>query len=157
MLQAVQLKLERVAHEFADWQAVPEAERSPAPPWWWGVAIETMNETDQISPELCQLLDIPAGATYAHASAKLINALSSQTTLPPPDEFPRKRQSLELKSMATFDPNEPAILHDRVSDKTETWTVEEASDYRQNTVSNPDGTVEWRHFVFDGWGNVLGG
>jgi hypothetical protein len=85
MFQAVHLKLERVAHEFADWQAVPEAERSPAPPWWWGVAIETMNETDQISPELCQLLDIPAGASYAHASTKLINALSSQTSLPPSD------------------------------------------------------------------------
>jgi hypothetical protein len=68
----------------------------------------------------------------------------------------KPRQSLELKSMATSDPTEPAILHDRGSDKTETWTGEEASDYRQNVVPSPDGTVEW-HFVFDGWGSVLGG
>jgi hypothetical protein len=58
--------------------------------------------------------------------------------------------------VATFDPTEPAILHDGVCDKTETWTGEEASDYGQNAVPSPDGTVEWRHFVFDGWGSVLG-
>jgi hypothetical protein len=63
----------------------------------------------------------------------------------------------ELKPMATFDPAEPAILHDRLTDKIETWTGEDALDYRQNAVSKPDGTVEWRRFLFDGWGNVLGG
>ena len=88
-----------------------------------GAAIDVMNERDQIPSELCALLDMPTGASYAQASTKLMNALSGQTSLPPSDEFPRKRQS-ELKPMATF---------------------------------NPDGTVEWRQFVFDGWGNVLRG
>jgi hypothetical protein len=63
----------------------------------------------------------------------------------------------ELRSMATFDPSEPAILHDYVTGKIETWTGEDAADYRKNAISRPDGAVEWRHFVFDGWGNVLGG
>ena len=63
----------------------------------------------------------------------------------------------ELESMATFDPSEPAIVHDHVTDRIETWTGEDAADYRENAVSKPDGTVAWRHFVFDGWGNVLGG
>ena len=73
----------------------------------------------------------------------------------------RKRQMAgirqELKPMATFDPAEPAILYDRLTDKMETWTGEDALDYRQNAVSKPDGTVAWRRFLFDGWGNVLGG
>jgi hypothetical protein len=59
--------------------------------------------------------------------------------------------------MATFDPNEPAILHDRVSGKTHTWTGEHAAEYRQTSVAGPDGSVKWRHFIFDGWDNVLGG
>lgn len=59
--------------------------------------------------------------------------------------------------MKTFDPAEPAILHDRNADKIETWTGEHAADFRQNAVTNADGSVEWREFVFDGWGNVLGG
>jgi hypothetical protein len=59
--------------------------------------------------------------------------------------------------MPTFNPSEPAILHDRLTDKIETWTGEDAADYRKNSVINPDGAVEWRQFVFDGWGNVLGG
>jgi hypothetical protein len=63
----------------------------------------------------------------------------------------------ELKPMATFDPSEPAILHDCVTDQIETWTGEDAADYRNNAISTQDGTVNWRHFVFDGWGNVLGG
>jgi len=62
-----------------------------------------------------------------------------------------------LNTMASFNPSEPAILHDRSADKIETWTGEHAADYRQNAVMNADGTVEWREFVFDGWGNVLGG
>jgi hypothetical protein len=63
----------------------------------------------------------------------------------------------ELRSMSSFNPSEPAILHDRVTDKIETWTGEDAADYRKNSIAKPDGSVEWRAFVFDGWGNVLGG
>ena len=62
-----------------------------------------------------------------------------------------------LKSMTTFNPSEPAILHNRLTDEIETWTGEDAADYRKSAVSKPDGTVEWRRFIFDGWGNVLGG
>ena len=62
-----------------------------------------------------------------------------------------------LKPMTTFDPSQPAILHDRFTDKIETWTGEDAADYHENALAGPDGTVEWRGFVFDGWGNVLGG
>ena len=53
--------------------------------------------------------------------------------------------------------SEPAILHDRVNDTIEPWTGEEAEDYRQNSITHPDGTVAWHGLIFDGWGNVLGG
>jgi hypothetical protein len=63
----------------------------------------------------------------------------------------------EMKPMISFNPSEPAILHDRSTDKIETWTGEDAADFRENAIIDADGSVEWRGFVFDGWGNVLGG
>jgi len=63
----------------------------------------------------------------------------------------------ELRPMFSFNPSEPAILHDRIIDNIETWTGEEEADYRENSVTLSDGTVAWRVFEFDGWGNVLGG
>jgi len=59
--------------------------------------------------------------------------------------------------MIDFDPSEPAILHDRLSDTIEPWTGEEADDYRKHSIVHADGAVEWGGFMFDGWGNVLGG
>ena len=61
-----------------------------------------------------------------------------------------------LNSMTAFNPYEPAILHDRLTDKIETWTGEDAADFREGAIFNPDGTAEWRQFMFDGWGDVLG-
>jgi hypothetical protein len=62
-----------------------------------------------------------------------------------------------LHPMSQFNPGQPAILHDRKSDKIETWTGEEAASYRSESRLLDDGTVEWRNFHFDGWGNVMGG
>jgi hypothetical protein len=62
-----------------------------------------------------------------------------------------------LHPMRDFDPAQPAVLHDRKTDCIETWTGEQAADFRARSVFRPDGTVEWDRFVFDGWGNVLGG
>ena len=47
----------------------------------------------------------------------------------------------ELRSMSSFDPAEPAILHDCNSGKVETWTGENEADFRKNSVARPDGTV----------------
>jgi hypothetical protein len=62
-----------------------------------------------------------------------------------------------LNPMSGFNPSEPAILHDRVTGAIETWTGEDEAEYRSNARKLPDGAVAWRDFVFDGWGNVLGG
>ena len=39
----------------------------------------------------------------------------------------------ELRPMFSFNPSEPAILHDRITDNIETWTGEEEADYRENS------------------------
>jgi hypothetical protein len=62
-----------------------------------------------------------------------------------------------LHPMKDFDPSEPAIVHDRVTDSIISWTGEEADAFRREAIVLHDQTVAWRAFVFDGWGNVLGG
>jgi hypothetical protein len=62
-----------------------------------------------------------------------------------------------LHPMTGFNPSEPAILHDRVADQIVTWTGEQADDFRRASRARDDGSVAWREYVFDGWGNVLGG
>jgi len=62
-----------------------------------------------------------------------------------------------LRPMADFDPSEPAILHDSRTDCIVTWTGEDVATYREKAIARPDGTVEWSGYIFDGWGNVLGG
>jgi hypothetical protein len=62
-----------------------------------------------------------------------------------------------LAFMSSFDPSEPAILHDRISGNVETWIGEEEADFRKTSIAKPDGTIARRTFVFDGWDNVLGG
>ena len=59
--------------------------------------------------------------------------------------------------MDAFDPAEPAILHECLTDTIITWTADQADDYRRSSRPNGDGTVIWKAYVFDGWGNVLGG
>lgn len=59
--------------------------------------------------------------------------------------------------MADFNPHEPAILHEMLSDNIVTWDWEQAEDFKRGAVYDPDGCVFWAGQVFDGWGNVLGG
>lgn len=68
MHSAARLQFERVAREFAQWRAVPENERSPAPAWWWQ----------------------PLLSTYAAAAAMLLGTLADQTSLSWPEEFSRR-------------------------------------------------------------------
>jgi hypothetical protein len=59
--------------------------------------------------------------------------------------------------MADFNPFEPAILHEMLSDSIVTWDWERAEDFTSRAVYDADGRVYWSGQVFDGWGNVLGG
>jgi len=62
-----------------------------------------------------------------------------------------------LRPMVDFDPSQPAILHDSRTDCIVTWTGEDVAAYREEAIARPDGIVEWSGYIFDGWGNVLGG
>jgi len=62
-----------------------------------------------------------------------------------------------LRPMAEFNPAEPAILHEALTDEIVPWDWEQAQDFRETALFGKDGSVRWRGQVFDGWGNVLGG
>jgi hypothetical protein len=84
MHQAAKLQFERTAREFAQWRAVPEEDRSPAPGWWWQPTFEVVAQHEQMGALMCYRLQLPIGA------AVLMATLGEQTSLPWPDEFPRK-------------------------------------------------------------------
>lgn len=92
MHQAAKFQFERVASEYADWRAVPEADRSPAPAWWWQPAFQVMAQRDEMAALYCHRFELPIGSTYAEGAAVVMATLVDQTSLPWPDEFPRKLQ-----------------------------------------------------------------
>ena len=95
MHPAAKFQFERVVREFAQWRAVPADERSPATAWWWQLAFEVLAQQEE-RPPLCSIrLELPLSSTYAAGAAVLIATLVDQTSLPWPDEFPRKIQRTE--------------------------------------------------------------
>ena len=92
MHPAAQLQFERMIGEHGRWCSVPENERSPAPAWWWGPAMELRNAPQSLPVEWCVELGLPDNATYAAGAAVLLGAFAGQTSLPWPDDFPRKTE-----------------------------------------------------------------
>lgn len=90
MHPAARLQFERMIGEYVRWHAVPEAERSPAPAWWWGPAIELRNVSEPLPPQCLASLGLPERATYAAGAAVFLDALAGQASLPWPYDFPRK-------------------------------------------------------------------
>lgn len=87
---AARFQFGRVIDEYARWRAVAEADRSPAPAWWWGPAIAIRDAQETMPEDWPQRLDLPPGASYADGAAVLLTSLAEQTSLPWPDEFPHK-------------------------------------------------------------------
>jgi hypothetical protein len=90
MHQAVNLQFERAVREFAQWRAVPEQDRSPAPAWWWGPAFEARGVRQAMPAEWCSSLNMPEGSTCALGAEVFLRSLADQTSLPWPDDFPGK-------------------------------------------------------------------
>jgi hypothetical protein len=90
MHPAANVQFERAVSEFAEWRAVPEQERSPAPAWWWGPAFELRDVRQQMPAAWCASLALPEGARYADGAAVFLKSLADQTALPWPDDFPRR-------------------------------------------------------------------
>jgi hypothetical protein len=92
MNPAATFQFERATREFSRWRAVPEDERSPAPAWWWQPAFEMRGQQQTMAPQWCQRLELPPASSYAAGAAVLMAAIADQTSLPWPDEFPRKTE-----------------------------------------------------------------
>jgi hypothetical protein len=98
MNQATHFQFERTVQEYAAWRAVNEDERSPAAAWWWGPALELLDEQHPMPPEFCAALELADGASYAQAAEKLIDAIAPQVFLPWPNNFPRQPKHVPIAS-----------------------------------------------------------
>ncbi len=90
MHQAAHMALERIVREFAEWRAVAEDERSPAPAWWWGPAFEARNLEQPMPAGWCSILDLPDGSAIAAGANVLLASLAGQSSLASANDFPRK-------------------------------------------------------------------
>lgn len=92
MHQTANVQFARAVDEFARWRAVPEDQRSPAPAWWWGPAFEMIGAPQPMPAEWCATLGLPDNASHGAGAEVFLDAFAGQTSLPWPDEFPRKHQ-----------------------------------------------------------------
>ncbi len=90
MQQALTFEFERLVKEFTEWRAVEEDQRSPAAAWWWGTALAILDDQQVMPREFCAALELPPGSSFAQAGHKLVAAISEQTSLPWPNQFPRE-------------------------------------------------------------------
>ena len=104
MHPAARLQFQRMIEEYAGWQAVPETERSPAPAWWWGPAIELHHATQPLPVEWCAILGLSEQASYAAGANVFLTAFTGQTSLPWPHDFPRKAEAPEANTMRELHP-----------------------------------------------------
>ncbi|GKQ54539.1 hypothetical protein [Bradyrhizobium sp. Ce-3] len=95
MHPAAKLQFARIADEFARWRAIPEAERPPAPAWWWGPAFEMRDAAELLPSALSRQLRLPDGASFAEGTRVLRRTLAGQTTPPWPYDFSRKVASTD--------------------------------------------------------------
>ena len=90
MHPAARLQFERVIGEFVRWRQVSERERSPAPAWWWGPAIELRDFPGALPIEWCAALGLPDNSTCTAGADVFLKAMAGETLVPWPYDFPRK-------------------------------------------------------------------
>jgi hypothetical protein len=102
---------------------------------------------NRITATLKELVAEVIGDGNMFDKARQEKAMAGGSMIPPPN----------LRPMKDFNPAEPAILHDAVNNCIVTWDWERADHFRKNAVYDAEGRVAWQGYIFDGWGNVLGG
>jgi hypothetical protein len=53
-------------------------------------SLEVAGQQEELAPQECHQLELPLSSTYAEGATLLMATLADQTSLPWPDEFPRK-------------------------------------------------------------------
>lgn len=104
MHPAARLRFERLIEEYVGWRAVPETERSPAPAWWWGPAIELRHGRQVLPVEWCVRLGLPDQSTYADGAEIFLRAFAGQTSLPWPHDFPRRTETSDASAVRELHP-----------------------------------------------------
>lgn len=95
MHPAAILQFERIIVEFARWRTLPQADRPPAPAWWWGPAIELRDAALPLPGHGSRRLGLADGASYADGARVLFGALAGQTIQPWPYDFSNKVKSTD--------------------------------------------------------------
>lgn len=95
MHPAARLQFKRVMDEFVAWRAIAEAERPPAPAWWWGPTFELRDIDAGLPLHWCVRLGLPEGATYGAGAKVLRDALAGQKLVPWPYDFSSKVNSTD--------------------------------------------------------------
>ena len=90
MHRAAKLQFERIVAEFVRWREVPEHDRSPAPGWWWGPALEVVGLREPVPAEWRASLGLSEGTTYADGAGVFLKSFAGQTFQPWPGDFPRR-------------------------------------------------------------------
>jgi hypothetical protein len=85
---AVRFQLARSVREYARWLAVAEADRSPAPGWWWGPAFAVRDSTEPLPEDWAQTMHLPRGASYGDAARLFMDVMAGQPFQPWPSGFP---------------------------------------------------------------------
>jgi hypothetical protein len=58
----------------------------------------------------------------------------------------------DWRPMAVFDPDKPALVHDRLNDQVIAWKPERhGRDYRAGHRDFGGGVIEWDGLLLDGW------
>ena len=60
-----------------------------------------------------------------------------------------------MKSMKSFDPALPAMLHDRVNDQLVEWSPDSEAAYRKSATELEPGVISFEGRTFDGWRPVV--
>jgi hypothetical protein len=58
---------------------VPEADRPPAPAWWWQPTFQVIDQQEEMPALFCYRLELPVGSTYAAGAAGLMIPIVKQT------------------------------------------------------------------------------
>jgi hypothetical protein len=88
MHQAAKLQFGLAVREFARWRAVAQDERSAAPGWWWGPALQVIGVTHSMPPDWCARLELQLGASFDDGARVLLENLADQKSLTWPGNFP---------------------------------------------------------------------